>query len=88
MISLYIAPRPVSDIYTRLPCRHSPSNEDLEGGRILTTSEDTKLAHTYYSYIFNRKLRASWKLFGFCALVVSRALVYRRGEAGSPLFRV
>jgi len=54
---------------------HSRSDEDdLEGGRVLATSEDARLL-ACYSHIFERGQRASWKLFGYCTLAVSQAIL-------------
>jgi hypothetical protein len=69
---------PVFDVCSRMRGHHSRSDEDdLEGGRVFTTSGDTRLL-TCYSYLFERGLRAPWKLFGYCTLVVSQAIVRHR----------
>lgn len=66
----------IFDICPRLLNHHSPfSKDDLEGGGILATPEDTGPLHKVYSYLFERGAPASWKLLGCCTLVVSKAIL-------------
>ncbi|KAF9651977.1 hypothetical protein BDM02DRAFT_323575 [Thelephora ganbajun] len=48
--------------------RPHSEKDDLEGGRILDTSEGAGLLHVSYSCLFGRGSCASWKLFGCCVL--------------------